>query len=465
MQKHFRGELGYKKYYTAGFLAYGFMLALSVLFYKERMVVPDAAYYLFHIVKDNTFTIQHYRFIAIATEVFPLLARRLELPLQHIALIYSMGFVIYYALCYAVCGMLRQYRIGIALLLFHLLFITHTFYWMLSELILGIDLMMVLLAFIVSTALERAKWLKYILMLAGIITIAFAHPLLLFPFGFALIFLLLQKEGGLKWRQAALIAIMFIIVVVVKALFFKEEYDSNAMQGIGNFGKLFSDYFSIHSQTAFLKNCLGKYIWIPLSLLAIGVVYIRRRSWSKLALVLVAVIGYVFLVNVSYPDASTREFYIENLYTPLGIFLGLPLVYDVLPALRARRLATAVLAVFAIAACVRIYGAHIIYKERIEWMRAFAVKHENGKYIIDARHAPMDLVWMTWCSPYEFWLLSTIETDKTVSILITDNIKSVLWGKNTPNAFLPTWGQYYYKDLPAKYFRFTDSTSVYQVVR
>lgn len=45
----------YKRLYFIGIAVYTIMLLLSVLFYKERIILLDTSYLLFHIIKDNFF--------------------------------------------------------------------------------------------------------------------------------------------------------------------------------------------------------------------------------------------------------------------------------------------------------------------------------------------------------------------------------------------------------------------------
>ncbi|MEZ5033101.1 MAG: hypothetical protein R2787_17065 [Saprospiraceae bacterium] len=45
-------------------------------------------------------------------------------------------------------------------------------------------------------------------------------------------------------------------------------------------------------------------------------------------------------------------------------------------------------------------------------MRQFLQDHPGQKLIVDDRLLPADTLLMTWASPYEFWLLSTLEPDK-----------------------------------------------------
>jgi hypothetical protein len=454
-----------RKLYIYGLFVYAVLFILSLVFYKERIALLDDALYLFDIIQKGSFSIQHFRFISVVTEIFPLLASKLSVPLNGVMMAYSGGFIIYYFICYLLCGWMKEYRFGIAILLVNILFSTHTFYWMLSELTLGIAMLAVLLAFMNSRKLYSNKLVTAVVLLVLMPTIAFAHMLVMIPLTFGLAFMCLQNRNTMSIRKVALVLGLYIACLVVKSVFFKEGYDSQAMDGLKNFKVLFPDYFNIHSNRVFLKNCLLKYQWIPIVSMGTTVVYIQTKQWQKLLLYLCYVLGFIALVNISYPNELTQEFYIENLYLPLGFLLALPLVYDVLPILATKRYAKPVVAFFFITCLLRIYGGHDFYTDRLNWMRAFMKEHSDEKLVVNDRYLPMDKLLMTFGSPYEFWLLSTTELGKTASIVLTKNMGEVEWGTKMPNGFLVTWGLFPYGELSKQYFHFTDSVSVYRVIK
>ena len=123
----------YRKVYFIGFVAYMFLLVLSLLFYKERCVFLDASYLIFQLVRRGGFCIELYRFGDAFGQALPVLGYKLGLSLDGITRCYSAGFILYYLACYFVCGsVLKQYRFAIAILVINLLFAADTFYWPVS---------------------------------------------------------------------------------------------------------------------------------------------------------------------------------------------------------------------------------------------------------------------------------------------------------------------------------------------
>jgi hypothetical protein len=171
------------------------------------------------------------------------------------------------------------------------------------------------------------------------------------------------------------------------------------------------------------------------------------------------------LINVSYPDAATPNFYIENLYLPIGIFIALPLVYDVMVLIRSERLSIIMIALIIVTGCMRMYTTHVPYTARLNWERAFLSKNSDKKLLVNAKVVPMDTLIISWGTPYEFWLLSTMENKKTASIIISDNPDELSWALRDKDKFLTTWGSFSYDNLPHRYFKFSDTATTYTLIK
>ena len=199
------------------------------------------------------------------------------------------------------------------------------------------------------------------------------------------------------------------------------------MSGMKNFLTCFPDYFTLYSNKQFLLHCVTIYYWAPVLLFSIVWLYYRHKQWNRLGLLLLSFFGYLFLVNVSYPTSATPVFYIENLHLPIGFFLALPLVYDVLPRLNDEKVVLSVFLLLALTAAARFYQTHFVYTARLDWERRFLKAHGNKKLIYPDAGVPMDTLMMVWGTPYEFWLLSTIEQGRSASIIIDPKPEVRLW--------------------------------------
>ncbi|MEI8280714.1 MAG: hypothetical protein WCG87_13230 [Bacteroidota bacterium] len=455
-----------KRLYHIGLLAYLVLLILSVIFYKERTIFTDIAFHLFCIVKDSSLAIQNFRFVAISTQFLPLMARKAEMSLSSIMYIYSASFVLYYAACYVICGsILKRYEYAMIVLLCNVLFVSDTYYWIQSELPQAISIMIVVLAYVHNRSFATANPIALALVFIGIFTASFSHPLLLIPFLYCVTFLLLSKDIHIDSKLLYVVTVFYIGMVIIKNLIFKTPYESAAMNSSGKLINTFPHYFQIYSNKRFLQNCITKYYWMPVIGIAISAHYFITKQWAKMLLFCTFFVAYLLLINVSYPGRDTSNSYIENLYMPLGIIIALPFVFDLLPLLDTKKLAYPAFTIILITGCIRMYGSHSAYTQRLDWERRFLNDNGSKKLLIDFKKVPTDTLMLVWATPYEFWLLSTIENHHSASITISDDPNGIAWGISNSKAFLPAWGSFPYSDLPKQYFPFDDTVSAYTLIK
>ena len=452
----------YKKFTLFGIGTYLILAFFALFFYLERTAFVDISFHLFYILKDGTYTIQNNRFGSIFTQIFPLIGSKVGLSLTSIMKLYSVGFVLYYSIIFLIITrLLRSNRFGVLMVLLSTVMVTDTFYWIQSELPQGLAFMVLYFALIYSTLKNQLvqKWYFYPIQYAFLIFLVFFHPLLAIPFIFCSLFVFIHfKNIGYLFKSGLL---FYLIILIIKSLFFKTAYDSNAMGGLSNFVRLFPNYFSIPSNIQFLLDLAQKYYILSAMLVFMIYMYNKTKQYIKMGLMVSFFIGYTLLVNVSYPEGAS-DFYIENLHLPLSIFVIMPLVFD-FPKLSASKI-LAFLSLIVLVRVSHIAVNHTIYTQRIKLLQNYlneTYSEDNKKIVTSEDHFPMDTLIMSWATPYEIWLLSTTQLGETRSIMITDNVKEVEWTAGSRDKFVTKWGAFHYSELPKQYFILND-TSTYE---
>jgi hypothetical protein len=452
----------YKRLYFIGIIAYVWMTVLSVVFYKERIIFIDTAYALFNIVKDNSFWIGIYRFGDVFSELLPLFARRIGLSLNAIVMSYSLGFALFYFSCYVICGSIfKQYSLALVILLVNILFVADTFYWVASQLPQGIAMYIVILAYISSRQPGPSRWLAWLMLILALITVAFYHPLLVFTMAYTALFFALQSSIFPDKRQLYAVAAIFFFAIFLKALLFRTPYERHSMSGLKNFVTLFPNYFTLYSDKQFVYNCFTKFYWIPILSIVIILVYGKRKEWKKLILFSAAIFGYLFLIIVSFPSTDTQPFYIENLYLPVSLFIALPFIFDVLPVLEKKQMASLVISLIIITCGVRLYTTSNRYTARLDFERRILGQYGDTKIVLDAGKVHAGILQMVWGTPFEFLLLSETELHKPASIIIDEHPEKLAGLTTLKDGLRVNWETYPYNSLPARYFKFTDTLSGY----
>ena len=450
-----------KEIFVIGTIAYAVLAVLAVVFYVERTAFVDMAFHLFYLIKDGHLAIQNYRFGAAVTQVFPMLGSKLGLSLKQLMYVYSLVFVLLdYAIFFVNIRVFKSARFGAAMLLLSTLMVTDTFYWMLSELRQGMALMWPYFLFLgYVSRRDTTPWWYLPVSVVALMTFAFLHPLMVFPFTFVALFLLLEKRDRHYRMLLAGHLTGFWGVYVIKSLFFKTAYESGAMGGLHNFITLFPNYFTLESDKRLLSYALHDYYLLYLLFFALLGYYVMRREIWKLLLLAGFFIGYTLVINVSYPKGAD-QFYIENMYLPLSVMVILPLVYEA-PRVLSKRWLLISLAVIVAIRLVHIGLSHTPYTNRVAYLKrimATTAEQPRKKIIMDERYFSKDTLIMSWGTPYEIWLLSTMDGGPTRSIMIAQDAKRYEWVRGVKDKFVPTWGAFEYKDLPPRYFHFSDTS-------
>jgi hypothetical protein len=445
-----------KKIFLSGIGVYLVLFIYAVLFYKERTLFCDAAYYLYNIVKDDTFFIQHQRFGGVFGQFLAVIAGRLGMSVSVIAMGYSLSFIAFHCVIYLITGfVLKDYRWSLMILLGLTLYLSDLFFAPQTELALGFTFFCLYMALLQKS---RDPGYQALIVVGCIPFIVFFHPLMLFITAYAICFFCLCSDIFTK-RQLRLTGISFIIVLAIKLIFFRDKYEGETT-GLGYFIKLFPDYYTpaLHK---FLVNCLSKYCWLTIIFVITIWHYYRHKAWEKLILITAVALGYVMLVHISHPLDEGLDFYMENLYVPFVIFIGLPFVFDVMPALRIHQ--GVLIGAILLTGLVRIYITHDRYTDRLNWQREYLAQHGHQKLLVKSAMVPRDTLMLTWASPYEFCLLSTIESGYTASINFHDDPAIFNGLLNDPKIFIHAWAGTPYSDLPADRFKFRDTIAPYQL--
>ncbi|MFN8416705.1 MAG: hypothetical protein U0U66_10270 [Cytophagaceae bacterium] len=443
-----------------GVLSFVLSLGASVYFYQERTVFLDISFHLFYILKDQAFAIQNYRFAAFFTQMFPMLGDFLGLPLSSIAILYSTSFVILPAIAFGVIvGVYKNYKIGAAYLIYLLLMVTHTFFWIQSELPQGMAFVFLFLATLEYwyDAVNSAKVGVGILILLLLVVIVFSHPLVIFPMGFAAGFYWLTYKDK-KWKTVVIFS-FFILIYGVKSIWFKTSYDSGALDTISNYSFSWSEFVHLYSFKKFAQYVVSDYyLWIA-SLLGLVLYYTLQNDFLKLLLVLLFNVLLVSIIGITYPNGA-EQFYLENQYQLLAFFVSLPIV-NVLFEKNCKQWLFVFLLVIQVAFLFRMWMVSTVYQSRLNMYKdilSTTAHDQNKKIIYSINDFPKDTLLMDWASSYEFWLLSTMETGQTRSVIIAYQENEFDYALSNNHCVITKWGAHDYSEFHSPYFVFADTS-------
>jgi hypothetical protein len=463
-----------------GHLTFAVLAVLAVWFFKERTVILDAAFQSFEVIKRGWFAIQVNRYGAAMTQVFPLLASKIRLlSLPQVLTIYSLSFVLVHWLMFVICDQwIKVKALGFAIVLFNVFMVNNTFYWVQNEIIQAISLNFVFWAWLVKLGSWRQiKWYLYPVLVFLIVTIAFFHPLTIFPFLFVAGYFLLdslEKKQLAIQRSLNLMAVaVFGASLSLKYTAFPNTYDlkTTGRFSHNNIQTFFTDPSSTVGFRQFMEHLPIDFYFLPIALALITVFYFWEKLILKLLYVWGSSIALLCVVMISYIKGGDW-FHIESQYLPVSVFLVLPLAWEVLPdfALSKKGLKWTVVGLSA-AIFIRIADmvqTSSFYEKRLAYIGSTLQKTwplKGKKFIMGDDILDKDTLLQSWSFGYETLYYSALQSpDSTRTIAIFSNLEKQRWRLSNHNSFMAYGNTVRFNDLPRHLFNFTDTTENYRLL-
>lgn len=431
------------------------LVLLAAVFYRERAWLLDIAFQTFLMINEGSVQVMVSRFGAALVQLLPLLAIKLEAPVALVSLLYSISFPLLFLGFYAfTVRVLRNDRLGWAIVLLYTLIVYDSFYWATSEQQQGLGAVLVFYAYWLRYPRQERPWM-WAVSAFGVVALAYYHPLTFISFYFLWAYFGLHFKERLLGRAYWLMAGFMALVLGVKSWLSANWYDTAKYSSFSdNLLAYFPNYFDLPAHAKFLENALTIWYGFPLFLLALTVFYAYRKMWWKLALVWLTCFGYLMLLHIGAPQ-STYRFYVEVNYMALSIFVGVPFLFDIAPLLRERSL----LLLFGGLLLLRlgtIAAHHKPFQARWQWIARTLAEQEEGRdrFYLTEKEAPMDTLLMSWGLPYESLIISAAGQGGTglKTLLIHPDMQPFEADLQSDTVFITPFKTYSMEELNTAYF-------------
>lgn len=299
------------------------LAVLSVFFWKERQAF-DAAHYLFEITDRKFFFIAHHRPAGFVSQILPVIGTWLKLPLSLIAILYSLGDILWYYLIFLFLAYRLETRRGIvALLLMLSLTVRYSFYCPVTELLQAGALLPVWMSL-----LDRSFRFRFpVLVLIGVFII-FSHPLLFYPLFFALFWWSMQDTRPGIYEisgRSRFIWMMFgtLVIIAGMKMLLLDRYDHDKTF----YPVVYNDYgylntFSLNVWWHHLQVIATGYPFLSVVLLTALVFLAWFRRW-KMAVYLILAVGVFLLIMSLTHRFDHLSNYFERMLLPLPMMVAL----------------------------------------------------------------------------------------------------------------------------------------------
>jgi hypothetical protein len=402
-----------------GHLFFAVYIILSGLYYLERAVAFDGAFYCYKIIHYRSLNIENGRWGIAYTQWLPFLGLLAKCSLKTFLVLYSLSFALWnYVFFIVLIKFYKNFKIGLAYLLTLVLFYRYSFFYPVSEIHSTIGPVFLALAAatnLISSVNENAtaKIYRYLFLL--ILTVYWAaniHILCLVPLCYFFVYLIIDKKSNLKnnWLVYAGFGICIFYLFYKVLSIPKDSYEGSKIIGLSEFKLVLTNPNSLDS-FYFLKSFFSNHFVLNLVFLACTLLFlVYSKSYLKPLLILSSFLGIIVL-NLAYYTQNNAPLNYQNYYCYLGVIMALPLVNDFLSKLTKPIL---------IAACVilltfnlyKIIKSGLIYSDRIKYIERTVEnlrQFKESKFVACAWNFDWSVVWGDWDFPFESLLISSLK--------------------------------------------------------
>ncbi len=407
-----------------GFLIY---LLFTFIFYKERLINSDAAYYTFHMVNFEEVFVKHNRYISYFTQTIPLFLIDMGASLKTVLRSYSVIFGIWFYLLYLLnVYVFKTAKGGLLLLLALVLTMRYKFYAGHTEITFAIAVATTLYNWIALDK-EKINWYNYgistFLVLLFSAWLYIIHPVIIVPLFAMLIYNVLDqnrwKDFG-NWTHIGIILFSFFL----RFKFVMDDgYESNKVNFLQDLPKVFSnrsDYlvFDIIEKYAF------SYINIAVLAFIISLIFLLlRKQLIQVGYLLMSSLGLLVLVILSHAYLRANIYIMIDGYIGMfGMIWGLAILkaLDIDYQVRYKLLALA----FVLTICfAQIYTKHSFYKQRHIYQKELMKKQlalGHAKTLVKLDRFDWEKLWYPYEFPHETIMISALDESMNHASIFVD---------------------------------------------
>ncbi len=436
------------------------LLILSVVFYQERLFA-DSGYYLINVINNNSFWVEHNRFILIFSQILPVVGVKLRLSLKLILLLYSVGHVLFFYAIFLVTSYLYKDKLsGLLLLLLQTLGIMSGFFVPMFELYYGAGLL-VLFSSILFNYHGKIDFIITIVLAFFILT---GHPYAIFLMLFIIITHLLKYKT--KFLNQYIVYVVIIIGVVIFKKFTASEYEQGKTTAFIN--NLSNANYNLRYIKLLIMFLLEHYKGLLLLQILATVILLAKKKYMLFFVITAATIGILGIINVSYYGFVTSR-YQEQVYFPLSFIAAYSFVLA-LSYIKKQNLQFALLGLAYLTIIVRVTGIIIDgnnFTDRVNDIKQtieYASNIGGDKFIIrkdELKNNP------NWSYPIESILFSSMDNGKTITVCTDEDFYYKNNDKNIKSSeyLSRRWEIYnmkhlnnYYFNLSSKHYKFIDAS-------
>lgn len=389
-----------------------------LVFYRERTIAFDAAFYSFKIIHFGTFDIENGRWGAMYTQLLPLIALGIGCSLKTFLICYSLSFAVWnYLFFLLIAYVLKRPTIAMAFVLSLVLTYRYSFFYPVSEIHSTIGPLFIFFA-LTDLFVQRAEeplarvWPLLFALFLVALWIAKIHLLAICPLLFMLAYAALSaprtKHHLSRLLTAALVSAGVFIIFIL--LIPKGSFDSMRMVSGSDLLAVVKDVHVSKGYDFFVHEVRHDHL-ISLFLVATLLVTLFYKRLYLKAIVLVAAMSGFWLLVMANTIQSNSPLNYQNYYCYFGLLISIPFMIDLIPLLP-RHLAAISIAFILIFSFYKIFKSGLPLTDRtvyVERMTRSLHASPDCKFVVSPANLNLDLLWGEWDLAFESLLLSSLD--------------------------------------------------------
>jgi len=450
-----------------GFIVY---FLYTLIFYKERLINSDAAYYTFHMINFEEVFVKHNRYISYFTQWLPLLCIKMGASLKTVLLSYSGIFGVWFYLLFLLnVYVFKTARGGILLLIALVLTMRYKFYAGHTEITFAIAVATSLYNWI---AIEKNRiswhnqWLSTLIVILFSAWLYIIHPIIIVPLLAMLIYNVLDKNRWTDYWNWSHISIILFSFALRFMYVMDDGYESNKVNFIKDFTKVFfnpDDYF--------VFTIIFRYIFIHINVAVIAfvialVIIYRHKKLLQFSYFLLSTLGLLILVILSHSYLRADILIMIDGYIGMfGMIWGLAILKAFELSAKETKTKLILLASLLFICFGQIYYKHNFYEQRHVYQKELmnqqlALGHHKTLVKLDKFH--WKKLWYPYEFPHETIMISALDKNMESATIFVDydgkNVDEYLKNDYTMLAFYGNCqlNPKYFKLPKEKYIRVDD---------
>ncbi|MEL7533956.1 MAG: hypothetical protein AAFN10_21785 [Bacteroidota bacterium] len=433
---------------------------MSIFYFKARVLSYDSAWHLFSVIQDETFLLDHNRYLMVAIQWLPLMLVKMGASLKAVMLSYSIAWVLFpYSIYLLLVYGFKTYKAALLLVLALILNPGVSFFYVAAELPLSLSVFALFVGWL-SFVEARPKLSKYLGFTVAILLIGIASYGRLLIGGVILAYLVFVGLDEQKWKDRfwqGLVAFTLLWFVLRVMLIPADSYEGGAIR---NMAQIFDwgTYFSRPNYLLPWFRTISKSLWPNYLISLVLISYYLLSKRLLLALYTLGVLLGFSLICIWYsPNGALGT---DHYLMMWGAMIALPLLNE-LAQIKHKTWPGALLLCLCLICLNNCYQLRRHFVKRVaylEFVLAQNAQRQSAKTISTREDLDHNYFWVDWSLGVETLLLSSMsspDNSQTVFAEIpsqTPKLKAAmtqsdLWLGPHFNAPLPS------SALNASYFR------------